>query len=133
VCERRQAVRQSETPAPLTRVTVDAIARRVVELLRDQWPPQCELVGADEIARRLGMSRSWVYAHADELGAIRLGAAARPRLRFDPALALQRLTSRSASERSQGHESQANKPRKRRRRINPTGQNPDLLPIKEVK
>jgi hypothetical protein len=31
-----------------------------------------------------GVTRNWVYAHAEDLGALRIGAGRRPRLRFDP-------------------------------------------------
>jgi hypothetical protein len=44
------------------------------------------LLTAAQVAARLGVSRDWVYAHADRLGAVRLGrsqAGAKPRLRFD--------------------------------------------------
>jgi hypothetical protein len=76
---------------------VDAIARRLLELLRSEGamvaPPEREtplgdqtsaLVTAAEIARRFGLRREWVYGHADRLGAVRLGDGPRPRLRFDP-------------------------------------------------
>ena len=41
------------------------------------------LVSAATLAPMLGVSRSWIYEHAGELGAVRLGGA-RGRLRFDP-------------------------------------------------
>jgi hypothetical protein len=50
--------------------------------VRDDALPQ--LLDATAVARMLGVTRGWVYEHAAELGAIRLGAGARPRLRFDP-------------------------------------------------
>lgn len=59
----------------------DAVARRLTD------SPVAEpglLIDAATVARRLGVRRSWVYAHADQLGAIRLGDG-RGRLRFDPA------------------------------------------------
>ena len=60
---------------------VEKSARRVVELLREDAP----LLDAADVARRLGRSREWVYRHADELGAVRLGDGERPRLGFEPA------------------------------------------------
>lgn len=39
---------------------------------------------ANEVARRLGVSRDWVYEHAAELGASKIGSGSRPRLRFPP-------------------------------------------------
>jgi hypothetical protein len=62
---------------------VEAIARRVLILMRDELPaPSARLVDARALALALGVDRSWVYAHATELHAIRLGGG-RGRLRFD--------------------------------------------------
>lgn len=66
---------------------VDAIARRVVELLDQRGLRKRELVDAAQLARRFGIERSWVYSHAIELGAVKLGTGAKPRLRFDPEIA----------------------------------------------
>ena len=67
--------------------TVEAIARRVVELLERRGSGGPVLVDAAELARRLGIERSWVYTHAIELGAVKLGGGRKPRLRFDPEIA----------------------------------------------
>jgi hypothetical protein len=45
--------------------------------------PPAQLLSATEVAKALGVERSWVYEHAIELGAIRIGDGPRPRLRFD--------------------------------------------------
>ncbi len=66
---------------------VEAIALRVVTLLEKNGLRQRELIGAAELARRLGVDRSWVYSHAIELGAVKLGDGPRARLRFDPEVA----------------------------------------------
>jgi hypothetical protein len=66
---------------------IEAISRRVVELLEAKGLQRRELVDAAELARRLGIERSWVYAHAIELGAVKLGDGPKPRLRFDPEIA----------------------------------------------
>jgi hypothetical protein len=72
--------------------TIEAIARRVVELLEHRGlSAGAELVDAAALARRLGMERSWVYTHAIELGAVKLGSGRKPRLRFDPQVAAQVL------------------------------------------
>jgi hypothetical protein len=73
---------------------VDAVARRVVELLRGGDSRDGRQGGAAEtdspcltvsqVAARYRVSRSWVYAHQRELGAMRLGDGPRARLRFDP-------------------------------------------------
>lgn len=67
--------------------TVEAIARRVVELLEGRGRQKRELIDATELARRFGIERSWVYSHAIELGAVKLGDGPKPRLRFDPDIA----------------------------------------------
>ncbi len=71
----------------LDAATVEKIARRVVELLERRGLGNRELVDAAELARRFGIERSWVYTHAIELGAVKLGNGAKPRLRFDPEVA----------------------------------------------
>jgi hypothetical protein len=48
-------------------------------------------VDATTLATELGVTRSWVYEHRDELGAVRLGAGPKPRLRFDVETASQAL------------------------------------------
>jgi hypothetical protein len=102
--------------------SVEAIARRVAELLRDahDLPTAGDFIDAAEVARRFNISRDWVYAHADALGAKPLGNGERPRLRFDPAQVHERLGARPAPV--------ATAPRqvKPRRRMAA----PDLLPIR---
>lgn len=49
------------------------------------------LLTAAQVARRLNVTRGWVYHHADELGALRLGDGPRARLRFDADLIAARL------------------------------------------
>lgn len=65
--------------------SIEALAQRLAELLSPQEPrSRAQLITAEEVARWWGIGRRWVYDHADELGARRLGAGRRPRLRFDP-------------------------------------------------
>jgi hypothetical protein len=71
---------------------VEATARRVAELLGGP-PVGVGLVDAATVATQLGVSRGWVYRHADALGALRLGAGRRARLRFDLARALEAAAS----------------------------------------
>jgi hypothetical protein len=123
--------RPAESQA-LDRATIDAIARRVIELLGDE-SSEVRLVDAEEVSRRFALSKGWVYAHAEELGAIRLGSGARPRLRFNPRVVIEQLSSRSVGESSQTRISQAAKPRRGRRRKDHVGQRGDLLPIREPK
>jgi hypothetical protein len=70
---------------------VDAIARRVIELLdasRGAGATASATEGeacltVSQVAARYRVSRSWVYAHQRDLGAMRLGEGPRARLRFD--------------------------------------------------
>jgi hypothetical protein len=67
------------TPREL--LLVEAVAERVAERLRGVSGDG--LVDAGALAVELGVARSFVYEHADELGARRLGNGPRARLRFD--------------------------------------------------
>lgn len=62
---------------------IEQIARRVAELVA-AWSasPRRRYVDAADLAHFLGIDRQWIYAHARELGAIRLGGPG-GRLRFD--------------------------------------------------
>jgi hypothetical protein len=66
---------------------LERLADLIAERLRDAPPARGPLVDARELARLLGVSRSSVYEHARDLGAIRIGGE-RGRLRFDPAVAM---------------------------------------------
>jgi hypothetical protein len=85
---------------PWERVLVDAIAECVSHLLRSE-PPHRRLVDAATLAGALGMDRSYVYVHAEELGAVRLGGGSKPRLRFDLETASKAMA-RYAGNHSQG-------------------------------
>jgi hypothetical protein len=80
------------------------------------------LVDAATLGRALGVSRQFVYDHAEELGVLRLGSGSRPRLRFDLELA-KRSCRQMANEK---------KPASARpRRTRPCGlSRPDLLPVR---
>jgi hypothetical protein len=73
------------SPVRLDEQTIEAIASRVVEMLRESSSELDEdrLLTASEVAAWLGVERSWVYEHARELGVISLGDGPSPRLRFD--------------------------------------------------
>jgi hypothetical protein len=65
---------------------VEAVARRVVALLREEGLVPSEaprLLTVAQVAREFGLSPDWVYGHARQLGAIRLGSGPKARLRFD--------------------------------------------------
>lgn len=69
---------------------LEVLAERVADLLAERLAGVAlpgaaqELIDPIEAARRLGVSRDFVYEHREELGVIRLGDGPRARLRFDP-------------------------------------------------
>jgi hypothetical protein len=73
--------------------SIEVLARRLAELLSppEAPRPRAQLITAEEVAQWWGISRRWVYDHADDLGARRLGVGRRPRLRFDPDEVAERL------------------------------------------
>ena len=93
----REAAVSASTPDGALRLdpeSIEALARRLAELLSPQEQPsrpRRQLLTAEEVARWWGIGRRWVYDHADELGARRLGGGRRPRLRFDPDEVAERL------------------------------------------
>jgi hypothetical protein len=79
---------ETDTDAPsvvrLDDHTIDALAQRVAALIGPSAPTptpigavrgrsQGTLLSAAQVAERFNVDRDWVYAHADELGARRLG------------------------------------------------------------
>lgn len=123
----RQRSEWVERSGAVAAVDVEAIARRVVEMLGDRLIVGLangpDLVDAAELARRLGTRRSWIYSHAAELGAIRLGAGPRPRLRFDASVAMERV-------RVVGRIGERPPAPTRLRRLKPDGLDARLLPVK---
>jgi hypothetical protein len=105
-------------PVQLAPESVEAIAQRVAELVRD--PTAVQFIDAAEVARRFGVSREWVYAHAEELGAVRVGDGPRPRWRFD----VQKVTERFGSWAGSREPQRENRSAVRR------GRDVELLPIK---
>jgi hypothetical protein len=85
----------------LTPDAIEQIAQRVVQLLHnlplptDEDPSRSpDLIDAEELARRLGVTRAWVYENAGKLGAIPLNDGPRPRLRFNLDTATQAFQAR---------------------------------------
>lgn len=90
------------TPDPTTPMvvrldehTIDQLAQRVAAIIQpthagsqpagpSRGKSAGQLLSAAQVAERFNVDREWVYAHAERLGAMRLGAGPRPRLRFDP-------------------------------------------------
>lgn len=116
--------------------TIERIAQRVVQLLhhereqlddRADAPP--DLMDAGELARHLGLTRAWVYEHAQQLGAIAVGDGPRPRLRFDPQTAMKALNARHR--RREPEQTKTDGPRPGRPRRRPAPSTVPLLPVHE--
>ena len=96
------------TVTELSPRAIEAIATRVIELLHEhpQQPQHPDsLIDVAELARQTGLSRTWIYEHARELGAIRLGDGPRARLRFNPDT-VKRLLEREPPPRVEGERPQ---------------------------
>lgn len=83
-----------------------------------------------QLADFLGVDRDYVYAHADELGAWRLGAGPRARLRFDLEEVRRRLTACPAGRESDAPATRTVEPKVRRRCGPGLGSGVELLPIR---
>jgi hypothetical protein len=101
-------------------VDLEALAQRVADLVADRLAVGPPLVDAETLARHLGVERSYVYGHAVELGAIRLGSGRKARLRFNVAEVERRLTC-SLSRGSEAAKTRVVEPNRRRRRTRPLG------------
>jgi len=99
----------AESAASAEARLVDAIARRVVELLEGAraragttdpgTDAEAACLTVSQVAARYRVSRSWVYAHQRELGAMRLGQGPRARLRFDPKVVAEAIAPFDGSQR----------------------------------
>jgi hypothetical protein len=71
----------------LSDAEIERLAQHLSNALRpaaSPVSPASPMMSAAGVAEWWGIGRRWVYEHADELGARRLGSSCRPRLRFDP-------------------------------------------------
>jgi len=109
--------------------SIEALAVRLAELVSDRAGTG-RLIDAQEVARRYGVSRAFVYEHADEVGAIRVGAGPRPRLRFDAATVGERLVGASPASRPPTRARDAAAFATRRQRDVATDARDRLLPIR---
>jgi hypothetical protein len=80
-------------PADPSDEQLDRLVERIAELLSLGFAAQLQeqLVDAQEVATEFGVSRKWVYEHAEALGVIRLGSGRKCRLRFDRAVVRERM------------------------------------------
>ncbi len=114
---------------PNERLLVEAIADRVAELLHPP-PTHGPLVDAKTLADTLGVSRDYIYAHAEELGGKRIGTGLRGRLRFDISSALAAWTACCHSKESHRSESPVPASHSASRQRQRVGSRAGLLPVK---
>jgi hypothetical protein len=107
---------------------IERIAARVAELLQEGRDADAvRFVDAAFVAQKLDVDRDWVYAHARELGGVRLGGP-RGRLRFD----LQTIRRQLDHPGAPPGAGERGRPRPRKRSRKRLG-NVDLLPYTEVR
>jgi hypothetical protein len=95
---RERAVDPAVVARVLSDSDVEAIAEATAVKLAEivsGTPGTFALVDARQLARDLGVSLDYVYAHATELGAMRLGSGPKARIRFDLDRARQALETRA--------------------------------------
>jgi hypothetical protein len=106
------------------RLLAAAIAEHLADLLHHR--PRVRLVDAATLATALGVSRDFVYAHANELGGERIGNGPRGRLRFDLDNALAACAPSHASKEPPA----PSKPNPKRRHRKPASGATRLLPVR---
>ena len=107
----------------------DRLALRLSGLATARVEP---LVDAAEIARLHGTTRAWVYGHAGELGAVRLGSGPRPRLGFSPARVAERLGTVDMPATGPPPEAPKRRRRRRRQRAGHTALGAPLLHVRSL-
>lgn len=121
----REAVTSGVT---ISDASVEAVADRVLEQLDSGSSRSAngagDLIDANEVARRYGVTPDWVYRHKQELGVIRLGTGPKAHLRFDPARIEQQL--RPSSDEQKPSPPKRARRTQRKRKQSTVG----LLPIK---
>ena len=105
---------------------IEAIARRVVELLEERGEVPQRPMPTAEVARLWGRSDDWVRDHRSELGVIQ---GTRPLL-FDPQRVREAMSSRSPGEHSRPRTKGSDKPKVASRRRRSMGIAAPLLPIR---
>jgi hypothetical protein len=104
----------------------ERIARRVVEVLREEERPTTGvLLKTEDAARLLGVDAEWVRAHRVALGAVKLGDGPKARLRFPREAIDAYLAARKVSAAAAAEEQPTSRARPMRRR---DGSTPSLSP-----
>jgi predicted DNA-binding transcriptional regulator AlpA len=112
---------------------VQAIAQAVADVLAERGlvvyagpSPSARVLKVVEVARLLGRSSAWVYEHAAELGAIRMGRGPKARIGFDVA------TIEQWKREHQIAPPQRRQPTRRRPRRTAAPSNDDLIPYEPL-
>lgn len=108
----------------------DSPARERENTIPERPRAEASWLTAAEVADLLRVGTAWVYNHADQLGAIRLGSGPKPRLRFDPVQVSDALASCSANRGSAEVKAPANFRNPGHRRRLSVCIKPPLLPVK---
>lgn len=125
----------TDARAGIDEETIEQIAGQVISALRRDLEAIAEALAAprtagpqltvEQVARRLGVARSTVYAHWREWGGYKLGTGEKAPIRFDgDSLPIVAPTSRPAERRDPGRQA---KPRRRRRRRDLLADAPRLI------
>lgn len=109
--------------------SIQAIVSGVVEALSTN-SARPRLLSTAELADALSVTPQYVYNHADDLGATRLGDGPKSRLRFDLEEAREWMRTCSASRRPEPTTKPDPKPKASRRRPARSGTTSNLLPIR---
>src|ERR1051326_1360619 len=73
---------RARAPLALDESTIAAIVSALADELEARRSKSEGWVSVEAVARHLGVKAAWIRQHADELGVVRLGSGAKPRLRF---------------------------------------------------
>jgi hypothetical protein len=119
----------------LTPQAVEQVASRVAQLLQRQQQRERSrtseptgMLTVSQLAQYLHLNRAWVYEHAEELGAIRVGNGPKARLRFDLHTAKAALQAQQADRGPAPASPRSRKPT----RPQPSPYNPDA-PLLEIR
>ena len=100
-------------PDPISRLILQELVQIRLRLEAIEGEPRAssaepafELLTPAQVAELLGRDRAWVYAHADELGALRFGEGPKSRLLFNQQTLAERLSSGSLDRRLERREPQ---------------------------
>jgi hypothetical protein len=120
---------RDKTSEPMSRAHQDTDGDPLEELLVAR-AAGCLLTVSD-VADLLRLDDDWVYAHADELGAVRLGSGKRAPVRFEPATLAARLRALRDAEPARAKDRPPAKRTSRRRKESRAAPADDLLPIND--